>query len=696
MKLSSPLAELAIGIDVGGTFTDFVVSAGGEVTHTLKVPSTPREPERAVLDGLQTLAEMRREDLSRLFERVRRIVHGTTLATNMLLEGNIARTALFTTEGFRDLLEMREGTRSDRYNLRQSVPEPLVPRYLRFGMSERVGPCGTILRPLDEAAVSRLIGRLEELNVEAVAVAYLFSYLRPEHERRTVALLRERAPSIYVSASHEVLPRLGEYDRISTTVINAAVGPRVSTYLSSLEERLRGQGFRGELYIMQSNGGVLPARRAARLGSALVLSGPAGGVAGCIRLSGLMNEERLISFDMGGTSTDLSIIANGQVRYTRERHENHCRIALPAIDIHTLGAGGGSIASVDAGGFLRVGPRSAGAEPGPACYGRGGDRPTVTDAYLVLGILRPGKHHGKGIELNKGASEQAIREHIVSPLGVSVEEAALGIYRIATDKMAEGIRQVTVRQGIDPRGYSLLAFGGAGGAHAFALAAQLGLRGAFVPRTASVFSAFGLLVSDVRREHVTSINRALSELSAEDVRTRVAELTGAGGKELSAEGLGEDQIGFWLTAEMRYQGQVHVVDVSFELDGRKDLPDALRRAFEARYSTIFCHLQKGKEVVLENLRVAAAGRLEKPSLPELQERSPARPLGSWPVYFGQWVEAQAFDLEALAPGQRVEGPALLESETTTVVVPPRAAASVDRWGNTWVFAPEGFPGGRVS
>src|SRR5437763_10291263 len=454
-----------IGVDVGGTFSDLVAIDEGGLTTLAKVPPTPSDTSLGVLDGLQLLADRLGLDRAALLNQTDRIVHGTTVATNALLEQKGARLGLLTTGGHRDVIEMREGLKDDRYNLRMPPPAQLVPRRLRLPVRERIRADGRIETPLDPASLDDAISILQRERVEAVAVCYLHAWRDPRHERLTAEALARALPDAYVSLSSAVLPQIKEFERVSTTIVNAYVGPVLSRYLARLEARLAEAGYRGPALIIQSHGGVAPIAEAGRLAAGAVLSGPAGGVAGSVYAARLLGEQNLIPFDMGGTSTDICLVVEGEAALVMDRRIGGHRIALNSLDIASIGAGGGSIARVDAGGILHVGPESAGAVPGPACYGQGGSEATVTDANLVLGYLDPGNFLGGERRLDPAAAERAI-DRIATRLGIARLAAARGIHRIVNTTMAEGVRLVSVRRGVDPRRFALFAFGGAAGLHA--------------------------------------------------------------------------------------------------------------------------------------------------------------------------------------------------------------------------------------
>jgi N-methylhydantoinase A len=670
-----------IGIDVGGTFTDLVaLDAAGRVTLA-KAPSTPTDPSLGVMDGLERLAEALGVRLGALLEHTERVVHGTTVATNALLERKGARVGLLTTEGHRDILEMREGLKDDRYDLRQPPPEPLVPRHRRLGVRERIRADGRIAMPLDEASLAAAIAELARAEVDAVAVCYLHAWRDDRHERQTAEALRTAMPSAYVSLSSTVLPQIKEYERVCTTVVNAYVGPVLERYLGRLGTRLAEAGYRGPVLIIQSHGGLATIDDAVRLAAGGVLSGPAGGVAGSRHAARLIGHPNLILFDMGGTSTDISLVVDGAAQIAADRRLAGQRVALPALDIASIGAGGGSIARVDAGGVLHVGPESAGAEPGPACYGRGGTAATVTDANLVLGLLDPDGFLGGRARLDPRAAEAAV-DRIAEALGVERMAAAEGIYRVIDARMAEGIRLVSVRRGVDPRRFGILAFGGAAGLHVTALARQLGLGRVVVPRLAAVLSAWGMLTSDLRYEVARSHVGDASRLDAATLRALYDELEAEGRRRLAAASFAGPTRA-QRSADMRYGEQIF--EVSVGLDGidwaAADLLPQLAAAFHRRHEELYTYAMPDQEAVLVNARVAVIGALpDPPREPALPPRPLAVPRTHRRVYLGGWREVPIFDFDGLAHGQTIVGPAMIEAVTTTVLLRPGDRAQVTEIG----------------
>jgi N-methylhydantoinase A len=654
------------------------VDDAGRVTFA-KAASTPRDPSLGVLDGLARLARALGLDRATLLAQTERIVHGTTVATNALLERKGARVGLLTTEGHRDVLEMREGLKDDRYNLRMPPPVPLVPRALRLGVRERVRADGRVEVPLDRRSLARAIEALRGEDVGAVAVCYLHAYRDPRHERLTRSAVAKALPRAYVSLSSEVLPQIKEYERVCTTVVNAYVGPILSDYLARLGRRLAEAGYREPVLVMQSHGGVAPIAEAARLAAGAVLSGPAGGVAASRYCASLVGAGDLITFDMGGTSTDISLVAGGEAALAVDRAVGEYRVALPSLDIVSLGAGGGSIGWVDGGGILQVGPQSAGADPGPACYGRGGTAATVTDANLVLGYLDAERFLGGEARLDAGAAERAL-DGLARPLGLDRVRAAWGVHEVVNTRMAEGVRLVSVRRGVDPRRFALLAFGGAAGLHATDVARRLDIRRVVLPRAASVLSAWGMLATDLRYELVESHVGDLRALRPATLRRLFARMETQARRRLGKFG---GEIRIQRAMDMRYGEQVFEITVSLDgvdLESADPLKDIVER-FHERHEALYTYSLRDQEVVLVNARVAAVGTLPAlPQEPALPSRAPASPRARRRVYLGDWQEVAVHDLEALAPGQTIDGPAVLEAETTTVLLRATDRATVTPLG----------------
>ncbi len=657
-----------IGIDVGGTFTDLVaVDEQGRVVLA-KAASTPSDPSLGVMQGLVSLAAELDKDLASLLDQTERIVHGTTVATNALLERKGARVGLLTTEGHRDIIEMREGLKDDRYNLRMPPPTPLVPRGLRIGVRERLRFDGSVEIPLSRASLASGVRKLSQAGVDAVAVCYLHAYRDPSHELATSQYVQTRLPKAYISLSSEVLPQIKEYERVCTTVVNAYVGPTLSRYLSHLADRLQLAGYRRDVLIMQSHGGVAPLADAARLAAGAILSGPAGGIAGSRYCSRLLGEENLISFDMGGTSTDIAVLERGEPFWSGDKSVGGLKVALPSLDIHTLGAGGGSIAHADLGGILHVGPQSAGADPGPACYGKGGMAATVTDANLVLGYLDPGNFLGGRSLLEAGAALTVV-EGIASQLRLTAIAAAEGIHRVVNANMAEGIRLVSARRGVDPRRFALLAFGGAAGLHITEVARQLEIARVVVPRVAAVLSAWGMLATDLRYELVRTHVGEVQKVGSAQLRGLFTDMETNGRTHLATAFSGP--ISVRRAADMRYGEQIF--EITVPLDGvditAPDLIEQVIERFHHRHEELYTYSAPDQEVVLVNARLAVVGELPiLPVEPVLNVRERSAPHSSRRVYLGTWLDVPVYELETLQTGDEVAGPAIFESATTTVLV----------------------------
>ena len=652
---------------MGGTFTDLAAVDGEGRVVIAKCASTPRDPSEGLMEGLGLLASELGLDLPALLARTEAIVHGTTVATNALLEKKGARVGLLTTEGHRDVIEMREGLKDDRYNLRMPPPVPLVPRARRLGVRERMRFDGTVAMPLAAASLDAAIRRLETAGVDSVAICYLHSYRNPRHEIETGRAVARRLPRAYVSLSSEVLPQIKEYERVWTTVVNAYVGPALTRYLVRLAAELRARGYRGDVLIMQSHGGVAPVRESARLAAGAVLSGPAGGVAAGRYAARLLGEGNLITFDMGGTSTDIALLQRGEPQLTGEKRVGLARVALPALDIHTLGAGGGSIAWVDPGRILHVGPESAGADPGPACYAKGGTRATVTDANLVLGYLDPRNFLGGRIALDADAAHRAVAE-VAQRLGTSLLAAAEGVSRVVNTNMAEGIKIVSVRRGVDPRRFALVAFGGAAGLHVTEVARLLEIRRVVVPSVAAVLSAWGMLATDLRHELVRSHVSEVGSMTAPGLRRLFAQLERQGRKRL---GRFDGPIRVHRSLDMRYGEQIFEIQVPLdgvEL-GSSGLMTEIVERFHKRHEELYAYSAPGQEVVIVNARVAVVGGL--PVLPAetiaASRRAAAGPARRR-VWLGGWLEVPVYQMDALPAGHEAKGPAVFESATTTVLV----------------------------
>jgi N-methylhydantoinase A len=679
---------MRIGIDVGGTFTDLVAIDHRGVATLAKVPSTPDDPSRGVLDGLARLADTLAVPISELLRAANRIVHGTTVATNALIESRGARTGMLVTAGHRDVIEMREGMKPvERYNLRMPPPAQLVPRRLRLPVLERMRYDGLVEIPLDEKSLDQAIAGLRAAGVEAVAVCFLHSWRDPRHEQIAAEAVRRILPDAYVALSSKVLPKIKEFERFSAAVVNAYVGPVLARYLMRLSERLKTAGYAGPVLIMQSHGGVMPIEEATRLAAGAVLSGPAGGVAGSRHAGKLLGEGNLIPFDMGGTSTDISLIVDGTSSLVMDRAVGGHRVALDTLDIVSIGAGGGSIARVDAGGILHVGPQSAGADPGPACYGLGGTAATVTDANVVLGLIDPDNFLGGRRRLDRAAAEAAV-DRIAGALGIGRQAAAYGIHRVVDTTMAEGVRLVSVRRGVDPRKFSLFAFGGASGLHATAVARQLGLARVIVPRVAAVLSAWGMLATDLRFEIAKSHVGDASRLDDDEITRIFASMEADGANRLRASF--EGTVRCDRSVDMRYGEQVFEINVPLDgVDWREKPLTQIVQRFHHRHEELYTYSQRDQEAVLVNLRVSVVGVLpDLPQEPALTFSAPSPPAGERRIYLDEFLIAPVYAFDHLVPGQPIDGPAIIESAMTTILLRPRERAITTPLGWLDITLPE--------
>ena len=651
-------SRAVIGVDTGGTFTDFVLMDEGRiVVH--KEPSTPENAAKAVLTGLREL-----------HEGAAAIVHGSTVATNALLERRGARTALVTTAGFEDVLEIGRQTRTQIYDLNVEKAVPLVPDELRLGVSERVSPDGEVLESLEAEELRKIVERLRSLDVESVAVCLLHAYANPEHERAILAVL-DREIDAFVTASHMVLPEFREHERCSTTVVNAYVGPVVSRYLALLDEELDADSVR----IMQSNGGLVSLQAAQQYAVQTVLSGPAGGAVGGFEIASRAGFDQNITFDMGGTSTDVSLCP-GELSRTNEAIIGEAPIRVPVIDVHTVGAGGGSIAYRDPGGSLRVGPRSAGAKPGPICYERGGTELTVTDANLYLGRLSP-EHFLGGKQRLPLEPVRATMETFAAEMSLSPTEAAEGILHVANATMERAIRVISLERGFDPRDFTLVCFGGAGAMHAADLARSLSIPRVLVPQAAGILSALGMLLADFVRDYSRTLLVHCAKLDGADLERAFTELEKRACSEYEKEGFAADQLILERSLDMRYVGQGYEITVPAAAD--------FEAAFHDRHRQRYGYADPKRPTELVNVRLKAIGRTEKPNLArqELGEKdATAAVIGECDMVFdGEPSTASLVDRALLKPGNSLTGPALLVEYSTTTVVPPDFRCRMDEWQN---------------
>ncbi|CUW39554.1 putative Hydantoin utilization protein A [Magnetospirillum sp. XM-1] len=680
-----------IGIDVGGTFTDFFVAEAGCEPRIHKVLSTPHDPSIAVIQGLEEIAASRKPamDFAGFVKTIDTIVHGTTVTTNATLTHTGAKCGLITTQGVRDALEMRRGIREEQYNNRYTNVPPLVERYLRVGVGGRMDRMGREIEPLSLADIEASIALFKAEKVEAVAICFMNAFANPEHERKAAELVRKHLPGAYLTVSTDLLPSIRFYDRISTTALNSYVGPKLSHYLDQLTGRLKGIGFDGLLLITQSNGGVMAPEVAREKSALTLLSGPAGGPGAGLAYANVHGQNRCITTDMGGTSFEASMAVDAPVMVNDGEIARH-RIALPMLGIHTIGAGGGSIGWIDEGGMLRMGPQSAGADPGPACYGKGGTRPTSTDANLVLGYLNPGFFAGGRMSLDLAAAEQAIAEHVAKPLGLSVVEAAAGMYRIICNNMAQGVREVTIKRGFDPREFPMIVAGGAGPIHSCLIADELEMPFQIVPRESSVLCAYGMLMGDIKHDFVRTFVSRLDGLDWSRLKAVIAEMAKEGDELLNSERIAADRRSIAVKLDCRYLKQYH--EVSFEVPmAAVEAGDtaAVTRLFHAEHNRLYGYSLEEQKVPAEiiNVRVQASGVTDKPagrSEPYAGPDGSAAIKGERMVYVPEdkaFRSVPVYDGHKLKHGNRVAGPAMIEEITTAIFVSASFDGVCDRTGS---------------
>ncbi len=678
---------LRIGIDIGGTFTDIVAIADDGTVATHKVLSTPHDYGEGIVTGLQAL-------LARVPGPVSAVLHATTVGSNTVLEGKGARTALITTKGFRDILEIRDLRMPVLYDMSWTKPRALVERRLRLEVAEKLRPDGSVAEPLDRASLDAAIAMLHAERIESVAICLLHSYANPAHEQAVADAVRAAIPGIAISVSSEILPEIKEYPRTSTTVINAYVQPVVRAYVAALDARLRALGIDTPLQLMQSNGGLASAAFVAEQPARIIESGPAAGVVGGAELGRHLGETRLITFDMGGTTAKAGLVENGEVLRTEAMEVGGGVMAgsrllvgagymlkLPAIDLAEVGAGGGSICRLDAGGAPKVGPDSAGADPGPVCYGRGGTQPTITDCNLALGYLDPGGLVGGALKLDVGAARAAIARHLAGPMGVGVEEAAHGMLRLAAATMMRAIRAVSVERGRDPRDFALLAFGGNGALFAAGIAAELGISQVIVPPLPGVFSAFGLLVADTEHHARQSLRMRLDRADPARIATVLGDLEAAGRAHLARDGFAPSRQHVARSAQARYVGQSSEIDVKLQADALS--PAAIAEAFGREHERTYGFRAPPEEPVeLIGLSVMARGLPDRPRLPArippVATEVPADRRAWFPNQ--GWIKTRVLDRAGLAIAPTT-GPLIVQEYDATCLVPAGVAAAVDPFGN---------------
>lgn len=687
---------MRVGIDVGGTFTDLVLSddSNGR-TYYAKVSTTPGALWEGVLAGLEKVLAV----ASAQMNQVDYIVHGTTIGTNAIIEKKGAKTGLITTKGFADILEIGRIQRpaTGLYDFWIDNPLPLVPRYLRLEVPERVNARGQVLTALNEEEVIKAIEKFKAEGVEAIAVSLLFSFLNPAHEQRVAALCQELFPEAYVSLSSEIAPEFREYERTSTTVINAYLQPIMNKYIANLRQNLEQKYGRVDLRIMQASGGTVTADAAERLAIATVNSGPAGGAMAGAYIGELASTPKIINVDMGGTSFDISLIDDGVPKITSDAKFEGYPVKIPIIAIDTIGAGGGSIAWLDRGGVINVGPQSAGASPGPACYKRGGLQPTVTDANLVLGRLNPNYFLGGEMNLDPELARQAIKVNLADELNLSIEEAAAAIMRIVNANMAKGIGVNSVEKGYDVREFTLVAFGGAGPLHVVELAQELGIKNVIIPALAGNLSAFGLLVADARHDFVRTVAKEVQEIDYNELNALFRDMEEKGKGELAEEGFGPEAQELRWSLDMRYQGQSYEINVPINRVNAIREQELLASVsdFHALHDRLYAFSDSKEKVQIVNVRVTALGKTPPVQMGGNETANEAvrpAPKGERQVYFAGrgYISTKVYERAELVQGSQISGPAIIEETISATVLPPGNRLEVDRWQNLMITVGEGL------
>ena len=678
-----PTPPWRIGVDVGGTFTDLVLRDASGALAVVKVPSVPHDPSQGVLNALARAAEDCAMRITELLRHCALLVHGSTIATNTILERKGARVGLLTTEGFRDSLEVRRGIRENQWDHRAPFPEVLVPRYLRLAVAGRLDRDGVELAPFAAQDVAEAVAIFEQEDVESVAVALINSYRNPVHEQAAADALSAAWDGDWVSLSSEIAPIMGEYERTSTAVVNAYIAPKVVSYLRELDGRLRQLGLRRPILLLQSNGGAVSAAQVAERPVNLVLSGPAAGVGALNLYSRHAGSSDLISMEIGGTSCDVALMSDGDIAVTDELTIDGYHLATPSVDIHTVGAGGGTIAWVDDAGLLHVGPRGAGAVPGPACYGLGGEEPTVTDAQMVLGRLRPGPYAGGSITLDFDAAHHAVEARIARPLGIDAAAAAAGIIRLLEQNLLHAVERISVQRGHNPQRFTLVAAGGAGPMHGATVARALGCRRAYVPRQAGAFCALGMLHSDVRQDYLQVFFADLDKVVVAELDSGFAGLVSRAQDALRAEGFTAEDGEIVHELDLRYRGQLWSIRVALP-DSRFDAA-AARAAFEVEHQRQYGHIQPGGGIDVTALRVTGRGVLDWAE-PVARTGAVAvpEPTDLRQVYIDAdagWRDTPVYKGVDLRPGCELAGPLLVEELTTTAFVGPNDRLVVDTADN---------------
>jgi len=683
-----------IGIDVGGTFTDFLLAFEDGTSRIYKVLSTPDDPSIGLMTGLSEMAVDQNLSLQDFLQQVETIVHGTTVTTNAVLTYNGAKTGLLTTVGLRDCLEMRRGIREEQYNNRFPNVEPLSPRNLRRPVKERLNYAGEVLVPIDLSTVEEAIDLFIKEKVEAVAICFMNSFANRDHEEKAAQLIRERMPDTYLTVSSTLLPSIRFYDRVSTTVLNSYSGPILRRYLRSLVKRLEDAGFAGTLLIMQSNGGVVSPQVAEERAAVTLLSGPAAGPVAGISYTAINGFNDCLTVDMGGTSFDAALIKNKTHLITSEGEINRLRLALPMLDIVTIGAGGGSIGWIDEGGLLRMGPQSAGSKPGPICYDIGGELPACTDADLVLGYLDADFFAGGRMKLNYDKAAKGIEEKLAKKLKLDMVEAAAGMYNVINVNMAAGVREVTVKKGEDPRDYPLVVAGGAGPNHACMIALELEIPVIVVPKESSIFCAAGMLMSDLKHDYVRTYPVQLKNIDRDKFTGLFKEMANEGTEDLFKENIPRDRVEYFYSLDMRYTKQYHEVNVEISASDVFDFNlDNIALKFHNLHNMLYGYSleNEGTPIEIINMRATCIGRTEKPRFIEEkyagEDSSGAykRHRKAYLPNARSYADVPVFDGAKLLFGNRISGPAIVEQVNTTAFITSEYSLIVDRYGSFMIF-----------
>jgi N-methylhydantoinase A len=684
-----------IGIDVGGTFTDFLLAFRDGSSRIYKVLSTPSEPSIATMSGLKEMAADLDLSLQEFLSDVDVIVHGTTVTTNAVLTYSGAKTALLTTAGLRDTVEMRRGVREEQYNNRFKNVAPLVERYLRLPIEERLDYSGKVLTPLNIGDVENAVDFMTREDVASVAVCFMNSFADNRHEEEAAAIVAKKMPTAYLTVSNRLLPSVRFYDRASTTVLNSYVGPILKHYLRSLVAKLRQVRYNGVLLIMQSNGGVISPDLAIEKAATTLLSGPAGGPVAGVEYAAIQGFEDCITVDMGGTSFDASLVRDRTPIVTNSGEINRLKLALPMLNVVTIGAGGGSIGRIDEGGLLKMGPQSAGAIPGPACYDRGGELPTCTDSDLVLGYLNKDFFAGGRIPLNLKKSEEAVERHIAKPLKLDLYEAALGMYDVINVNMAAAVREVSIKQGYDPRDFPLVVAGGAGPNHACMFARELEIPIMIIPKESSIFCAAGMLRSDLKHDFVRTYVTLLQDADPAAFKRIFDEMQFEGFKLLQSEGIAKDRIRYRFSLDLRYVKQYHEVSVEITAEElQQDRFDAITGRFHEQHKNLYGYCLEDETTPLEliNLRLVCIGETRKPDFRQ-EDYDGSDPSGalkeSRNIFMPQQKRfrlVEVFDGDKLKFGHRIPGPALVEQVNTTAFVTPEYNLMIDRFGSYTMYS----------